>query len=108
MLYGEPVWRKEDLGTQVMDGVMVHGVRIIRNIPARASGTGQPVEITEEFWYSDELHMNLLIKHTDLRSGEQTLTLTGVKRDDRDPQLFQIPAGFKIVKLGKLPRNSGR
>jgi hypothetical protein len=96
-IYGEPVWHKEDLGIQMMEGVMVHGVRLVRNIPASASGTGQPVETTDEFWYSAELHMNLLIRHTDPRDGEQMFKLTRIKRGEPDPALFQVPAEFRIV-----------
>jgi hypothetical protein len=98
-IYGEPVWHKEDLGIQMMEGVMVHGVRLVRNIPASASGTGQPVETTDEFWYSAELHMNVLITHTDPRDGEQTFKLTRVTRGEPDPQLFQVPEDFTIVEL---------
>jgi len=106
-IYGEPVWRKQDLGTQVMEGVMVHGVRLIRNIPASASGTGQPVETADEFWYSAELHMNLLIKHTDPRVGEQTFAITQIKCGDPDPQLFQVPEDFTIVdRTPETSRNS--
>lgn len=104
MIYGEPVWHKEDLGTKVMEGVLVHGVRLVRNIPASVSGTGQPVETDDELWYSEELHINLLIKHTDPRGGNQTFRITEVKRGDPDPQLFQIPEGFRIVDL--TPKNT--
>lgn len=107
-IYGEPVWRKEDLGIQMMEGVMVHGVRLVRNIPASASGTGQPVETTDEFWYSAELHMNVLMIHTDPRDGEQTFKLTHVKRGDPDPQLFQVPADFTIEELKSYSETAGK
>lgn len=97
LLNGEPLWRQEDLGTQVMEDVLVHGVRIIRTVPVSASGTGQPLVVTDEYWYSDDLHLNMLIKHSDPRTGEQTLTVTHVKRGDPAPQMFQVPADYKVV-----------
>jgi hypothetical protein len=94
---GEPLWRQEDLGTQVMEDVTVHGRRIVRNVSAAASGTGQPVVVTDEYWYSDDLHLNMLMKHNDPRTGEQTLTVTQVKRGEPDPLLFTVPPDYKLV-----------
>ncbi len=94
---GEWAWRKEDLGTQTMEGVTVHGVRFIRHVPASASGTGQPVEVLDEFWYSSELRLNLLVKRTDPPNGEETFAITHLRRSDPDPQLFEIPEGFIVV-----------
>jgi hypothetical protein len=54
LLTGPRVWRKEDLGTQTIEGVTVHGVRRILKVSASESGTGQPLEIFDEFWYSEE------------------------------------------------------
>jgi hypothetical protein len=93
----EPLARQEDLGTQVMEGMTVHGERIIRTVPANVSGTGQPVVVTDEYWYSDDLHLNMLVKHDDPRSGAQTMTVTELKRGDPDPQLFVIPSDYKVV-----------
>jgi hypothetical protein len=87
----------EDLGTQVMENVTVHGERVITTVPATASGTGRPVVVTNEYWYSDELHLNMLIKHNDPRTGEQTHTITQVKRDNPDPQMFTVPSDYKVV-----------
>lgn len=97
MVNGEWTWRKEDLGTQTMEGVTVHGVRRILQVSAERSGTGQPVEIFDEFWYSSELRLNLLVKRTDPRTGEERFALTHLRRSDPDPQLFQIPDGFIVV-----------
>src|SRR5262249_37306317 len=54
----EPLVRQEDLGTQVMENIVVRGVRITRTVQPAFSGTGQPVVVTQEFWYSDDLHLN--------------------------------------------------
>jgi hypothetical protein len=93
----EPLVRQEDLGTQVLEGMTVRGVRITRTIPANVSGTTQPVVVTDEYWYSDDLHLNMLVKHDDPRSGAQTMTVTELKRGEPDPQLFAIPSDYKVV-----------
>jgi hypothetical protein len=53
--------------------------------------------VTDEYWYSDDVHLNMLVKHTDPRSGEQTMTVTQLKRGEPDPQLFVVPSDYKVV-----------
>ena len=92
-----PDFQQEDLGTDSMENVAVHGVRKTRILPARASGTGKPVIVTDEYWYSDELRLNMLVKHDDPRSGHQTVTITQVNRSEPEETLFEIPADYRIV-----------
>jgi len=85
--------KPEDLGTKEMDGLQVHGVRETQTIPA--SGGGQPIVVTDEYWYSDYLHINVVVKHNDPRWGSITSTVTQISQDDPDPSLFTIPDGYK-------------
>jgi hypothetical protein len=94
---GENGVRQEDLGTQILEGVTVHGQRTTSTIPAAQSGTGQPLLVTHETWYSQDLHLNMLIKHNDPRTGEQTLTIRQLKRDNPDPQMFAVPSDYNVV-----------
>jgi hypothetical protein len=87
--------KQEDLGTQSIEGVTAHGVRETQTIPAASSSTGSEVVLTDEYWYSDDLHMNVMVKHNDPRKGSVTMTLTQATRTDPDPSLFQIPEGYK-------------
>ena len=89
----------EDLGVRTMSGLEAKGTRIARTVPAQVSGTGQPVEIVDETWYSEDLHINLLERHTDPRNGVQTVTITSITRNDPDPALFAVPANYKIVDM---------
>ena len=93
----------EDLGTATLNGMPTHGTRITRTIRGRSSGTGKPVTITDEFWYSDELHMNLLETHTDPRGGTQTVSILSIQREEPSPTLFEIPPGYKVVDLTPPP-----
>jgi hypothetical protein len=87
--------KQEDLGTQSVEGVPAHGVRETQTIPAASSSTGNEIVLTDEYWYSDELHMNVMVKHSDPRTGSVTMTLTQATRTDPDPSVFQIPEGYK-------------
>jgi hypothetical protein len=92
-----PGYQEQDLGTESMENVAVHGVRKIRTVSAAASGTGKPVIVTDEYWYSEELHLNMLVKHDDPRTGQQIVTITQVNRAEPPASTFEIPADYKIV-----------
>lgn len=92
-----PQLAEEDLGTEKIENVWVHGIRRSRTVPATASGTGKAVVVTEEYWYSEELHLNMLVRQDDPRSGQQTVTVTHVDRNEPNSVIFQIPAGYKVV-----------
>jgi len=95
----QPNVRLEDLGTNELDGVEAHGYRRAIKLNTKASGTDQPVVITDEYWYSDELHLNMLQKHTDPRTGELTVTVTQLNRNEPSADLFEVPANYKIVDM---------
>ena len=85
----------EDLGTRTIAGEEVHGVRETQKIPAEASGTGKEIVVTDEYWYSYDLKMNLSVTHTDPRTGSVAMTVTQLSRTDPDPSLFAIPADYR-------------
>lgn len=85
----------EDLGTRNIDGISAHGVREIQNLPAAWGQAGSAVVLTDEYWYSADLHMNIVVKHDDPRTGSVTMTLIQVTRGDPDPSLFRIPDDYK-------------
>lgn len=91
--------KSEDLGYTTLNGLQAKGTRISREVPAPVSGTGKTVTVTDEIWYSEELHMNLLELHTDVRGGKQTLAIVSLRRDEPSSALFEVPAGYKIVDL---------
>jgi hypothetical protein len=90
--------KEEDLGTQEIEGVPVHGVREIQTIPAESSDTGKEIVVTDEYWYSEDLRINLVIKHSDPRTGTVTMKVTQIARTEPDPALFEIPDGYKSAR----------
>ncbi|MCI0441595.1 hypothetical protein L0152_00070 [bacterium] len=90
--------KTESLGKQTMEGVDVEGSRRITTIPEGEIGNERPIEMTTEKWYSPELKVYVMTKHTDPRFGETTYRLTNIRRGDPDPSLFQVPAGYKVTE----------
>lgn len=90
--------KTESLGKQTMEGVEVEGSRRITTIPEGEIGNERPIEMTTEKWYSPELKVYVMTKHTDPRFGETTYRLTNIRRGDQDPSLFQVPAGYKVTE----------
>jgi hypothetical protein len=86
----------EDLGEQVVEGVMAKGTRTTTVIPAGAIGNEQPITVTSEEWFSPDLKVLVMTKHADPRSGETTYRLTYITRVEPDASLFDLPAGVTI------------
>jgi hypothetical protein len=84
---------EQDLGTREINGVLAHGVRQVQTIPDGNGGKG--VLVTDETWYSEELRINLVVKHNDPRSGSVSMTVDRISRTEPDPAFFQIPNGYK-------------
>jgi hypothetical protein len=87
---------KEDLGSQVLEGVTANGTRSITVIPAGAVGNEQAITILSEQWFSPDLEMLIMTKHSDPRVGETTYRLTNVTRGEPDRSLFQVPADYSV------------
>jgi len=93
------VVKVEDLGSKTIDNLAVKGTRRTTVIPAAASGTGAPVTVVDEYWYSEDLHTNLLQVHTDPRTGTRTAILADIKRADPNPAFFKLPPGYRATNL---------
>ncbi|HEV7699173.1 MAG TPA: hypothetical protein VGO43_03005, partial [Pyrinomonadaceae bacterium] len=95
--------KTEELGTRSIEGIDAEGTRRVTTIPADAIGNERPIEIVYERWYSKELQMVVMSKHSDPRFGEQTYTLKNVVRAEPDPSLFTVPTGFKVISDSGAP-----
>jgi hypothetical protein len=88
--------QREDLGFTQIAGLTVHGYRQFRTIPEGQDGNDRAITITDEYWYSDQLRMNITLKHTDPRHGTQVVTLTQLGLEEPDPKMFEIPAEYTV------------
>jgi hypothetical protein len=95
--------KEEDLGVHEVGGVAARGIREVQIIPAEQNSTGKEIVITDEFWYSDDLRIYVVIKHNDPRTGSVTMTVSQINRNDPDPALFVIPEGYKPGRPGREP-----
>lgn len=96
--------KRETLPSQVIEGLNCDGERITRTIPAGTIGNEKPLEIVSETWTSPELHVMVMRKRSDPRSGETLYHLTDIKRGEPDPALFQVPNNYKsTIKVEPPP-----
>jgi hypothetical protein len=87
---------KEDLGTQVVEGVAATGTRITTTIPAGTIGNEQPIVIVSEQWFSPELKVLVMTKHNDPRTGETTYRVTNIVQAEPARSLFEVPADYTL------------
>jgi len=93
----------EDLGSDIMENIDVKGTRRTVTIPAQMNTTGIDLTVVDEYWYSEDLHVNLLLRHNDPRTGEQTVTLKEIKREEPAQEFFEVPQNYKIVDMTPPP-----
>ena len=89
----------EDLGEQVLEGVLAHGSRETSTIPAGALGNDRAIVITSERWYSADIDAVVSSKTSDPRFGETKYELVNVVRTEPAPDLFAVPAGYELQSL---------
>lgn len=91
--------KTENLGSQDIEGVRCWGRRTTRVVPPGAFGNDQAITIIDEFWYSDELGLDLVRRHSDPRSGEQVSELHDLQRTEPAPEMFKVPPDYTIQPL---------
>ncbi len=93
----------EALPAQMMEGVNVQGQRRTQTIEAGEIGNDRPIQIVDERWTSPDLQLDVMTRHSDPRTGEQTMHLVNVSRGDPNATLFQVPAGYQINEGKSFP-----
>jgi hypothetical protein len=88
--------KKEKLEARTFDGVKAEGERSTVTIPAGEIGNEQPIEIVDERWYSPELQVVVMTRHSDPRYGETTYRLTNISRTEPSSSLFQVPSDYTL------------
>jgi hypothetical protein len=93
----------EDLGEQVLEGVLAHGTRETSTIPAGALGNERAIVITSERWYSADIDAVVSSKTFDPRFGETKYELVNVVRAEPATDLFTIPSDYELQSLAQAP-----
>jgi hypothetical protein len=99
--------KKEDLGTQVINGVSAQGTRYTRVIPAGQIGNTNPITVVNEQWYSPDLQAMVKIVRNDPRFGQVTYTLTNVQRSEPAASLFTVPSDYSVKQAVRARRGPG-
>lgn len=100
--------RTEKMENRVVEGVEAEGQRTVTTIPAGEVGNEQPIQIVSERWYSPELQVVVMTRHSDPRFGETTYRLTNINRSAPDAALFQVPADYTLREGPVIPRGPRR
>jgi hypothetical protein len=95
-----PNVHREELPQQNIEGVAATGTRTTTVIPAGAIGNAQEIRIVSEQWFSPDLQVLVMTKHSDPRTGENTYKLLNVVRAEPDPGLFVVPADYTVKTRG--------
>jgi len=91
----------EQLGNMFIEGVQAQGTRTTTTIPAGQIGNDKPINIVDERWYSPDLQMTIMTRHSDPRTGETSFALKNINRSSPPPNLFEVPADY-TVKTGPM------
>jgi hypothetical protein len=100
--------KTEKLEKRLVEGVEAEGYRAVTTIPAGEIGNEQPIQIINERWYSPELQVVVMTRHSDPRFGETTYRLTNINRGVPDASLFQVPADYTLREGHPAPRGVRR
>ena len=95
--------KKEDLGTQTINGISAQGTRYTRTIPAGQMGNANPILIVTEQWYSPDLQITVKSTRSDPRFGQTTYTLTNIQRTEPAAVLFTVPSDFSVSQAPMRP-----
>ncbi|MGO9339817.1 MAG: hypothetical protein ACLPY1_20140 [Terracidiphilus sp.] len=96
----------EDLGTTTLNGLQARGTRRTRTITDYEWEINEPVKIEDETWYSEELHLDLLTRHSDSRFGVETVGVSDLKRIEPPASMFQVPPGYRILYVSPPPASA--
>lgn len=89
----------ENLGTQVLQGLEVHGSRTTTTWPAGTlNNNDHEIVTTFESWSAASLGGVVISSKTSRPQLTENYTVTDLKTGDPDPSLFAPPAGYRIVE----------
>ena len=104
-----PQFTTENLGSQVIDGMLAEGTRITNTIPVGMQGNDRPLVNTTDTWTSPDLKTVILRVTTSPTSGVQTFRIENLSRTMPDPSLFMPPVDYTVVdETGSFTINFGQ
>lgn len=89
-------FKREALGTQVIEGLTAEGTRLTMTTAAGVEGNDRPLTRVCDHWQSEELKITILSNCTDPRSGNSVIRMQNIDRAEPDPLLFQVPPDYTV------------
>jgi len=99
--------KKDDLGTQTINGISAQGTRYTRTIPAGQIGNDKPITVTNERWYSNDLQIVVKSTRNDPRFGQTTYTLTNIQKQEPAASLFIVPSDYTVKQASEMHGKGG-
>jgi hypothetical protein len=90
--------QREDLGTQVMEGLVVRGTKFTTTVPEGAQGNDRPLITVREQWIAQDSGLTVLSHIVDPRNGETTVKMTDISTTEPDFSLFAPPPDYSVVE----------
>lgn len=87
----------ETLGHSSIDGMDVVGYRHSVTLNPWTAGNDQPMVSNREFWYSEQLGINLHSIFESAQTGRQEFTVTEITTSEPDASYFKVPKGYTVV-----------
>lgn len=87
----------ENLGTQVIAGIVADGQRETVTILAGSQGNDRDFRVVTETWNSPDLQTVVYRKTSDPRSGDQITRMENLSRSEPDASLFQPPRDYQVI-----------
>jgi hypothetical protein len=88
--------KKEDLGTQTINGISAQGTRYTHTIPAGQMGNEKAIVVVSERWYSPDLQIVVKTTRSDPRFGKTSYVVTSIQRQEPAATMFVVPAGYTV------------
>ncbi|WP_342115034.1 hypothetical protein [Pseudoduganella sp. OTU4001] len=88
-----------ELGSKEIEGLKAEGSMRSYEIPAGEVGNRNVIVVSHETWYSPELQVVLMTKHSDPRRGEDVYRLANIKRAEPDAALFTVPSDYTVKEI---------
>jgi hypothetical protein len=99
--------KKDDLGTQTVNGISAQGTRYTHVIPAGQIGNANAITVVNEQWYSPDLQVVVKSTRTDPRMGQTTYTLTNIQRTEPTASLFTVPSDYAVKQANARRHGKG-
>ncbi len=94
--------QETSLGVKTINGVNAEGMQYTHIIPLGKIGNDAPLTIVSERWYSPELQMVVMSKHSDPRFGETVYSVTIQQQQEQPKEMFMVPTAYTLKQGGPL------